>query len=88
MQQSFRDQFENLRLIINTNIATLKSLLTQSKQLSELIETLNGKTEDNEFRAKLESLRDGMLVSIDTLIKQNQELFKTYDKLLDKIFSA
>lgn len=86
MQQNFRSQFENLRVIINTNITTLKSLVTQSTQLSELIETINENGENTELQQQLETLRNSMYKSIEILVDQNQKLFNTYDDLLAKIF--
>lgn len=86
MKKNFKEQFENLRIIIKTNVTTLQSLLRQSEQLSEIIQTLNNSACDPAMTQQLRELRNGISASIETLYEQTQKLFKTYDSLIEEVF--
>ena len=86
MKNNFREQFENLRTIIETNVATLRSLLKQSEQLSELVQKIQNSEKDNELKKQLVESKTNITTSIDVLVGQTQNLFKVYENLVDEVF--
>lgn len=89
MKKNFKEQFDNLKKIIDANIDTLTALIKQSDKLSVVINSLEEKKDDEECKKTIESLeaiRSGISKSIEELVSQTRELFKTYDKLVDEVF--
>lgn len=86
MKENFKEQFQNLKKIIINNINTLRDLVKQSDQLSNVIKTLEDKTENELLKKQLENLKCEISKSIDALIEQTNQLFKTYEKLVEEIF--
>jgi hypothetical protein len=88
MRDNFQEQFQNLRKIITTNVSTIRDLVEQSDKLSQVIRSLGDKTEENDIKLKadLGKLKADISKSIDILIEQTNELFRTYEKLVEEIF--
>lgn len=86
MRRNFKEQFDNLKKIIDANIDALIALIKQSDQLNDVINSLERKDNCKETRESLESIKSNISDSIEKLISQTQELFKTYDKLLEEVF--
>jgi len=86
MRENFKEQFGNLRLIIQANVSSLRELLKQSESLSKIIQDLNGKTENNALKSQLEELKKGISISIEQLVRQTEDLFRSYDRLVDEVF--
>ena len=85
MKKNFQDQFSSLKEIISTNVSTLKSLVKQADNLSEIIQKMDSSVE-NPFKTQLETSKKEIMESIDILIKQTQDLFKVYESLVDNAF--
>ena len=85
MKKNFQEQFINLRKIIQTNVTTLKDLLTQSEHLSAIIQSL-GDNENNEIKRQLEETKKKISESIEVLVDQTAKLFESYDKLIEEVF--
>jgi ADP-dependent phosphofructokinase/glucokinase len=64
-------QLEDVRMAIQVNIESIKSLLEQANSLSELIAPI----EDTILRDKLEENLKGIYSTIDTLIENTDKLF-------------
>jgi uncharacterized phage-like protein YoqJ len=86
MKDNFKEQFNNLKNIILTNISTLRDLVRQSEQLSSLIKQLEERDGNAALKKQLEKSRFDISQSTDVLIEQTNELFKTYEKLIEEIF--
>lgn len=86
MKKNFKDQFDNLKKIIDSNVEALKGLISQSESLQKTIDDLEGKENCADTRQSLISIKTGIHESIGKLIKQTGELFETYDKLVDEVF--
>lgn len=86
MKNNFKEQFQNLRDIIKSNVATLKGLIQQSTQLSELIPKLAEKQGTEEIIGSLKKTQEEIDQSIASLVEQTQKLFTAYDKLVDEVF--
>jgi len=84
MKKNFKEQFEKLKAIIETNIETIRSLIEQSEELSKVIQGL--KPEDVDLKKSLETIKLNVSDSIKTLAKETTNLFETYDKLIDEVF--
>ena len=85
MKKNSQDQFSSLKEIISTNVSTLKSLVKQADNLSEIIQKMDSSVE-NPFKTQLETSKKEIMESIDILIKQTQDLFKVYESLVDNAF--
>jgi hypothetical protein len=86
MKNNFKEQFQNLRDIIKSNVVTLKGLITQSAQLSELIPKLAENQGNEDIAISLKKTQEEIDKSILALIEQTQKLFASYDKLVDEVF--
>lgn len=86
MKTNFKEQFQNIRNIIQTNVSTLQSLLTQSENLATIIQSLNNSPENAELKKQLEELKQKISDSIQVLIEQTKKLFVAYDKLVEEVF--
>jgi hypothetical protein len=86
MKNNFKEQFQNLRDIIKSNVVTLKGLITQSTQLSELIPKLAEKQGNEDITVSLKNTQAEIDKSIASLVEQTQKLFAAYDKLVDEVF--
>ena len=86
MKQNFKNQFQSLRNVIQGNVATLKELIEQSSNLSQIIEQIRDTNGDANLKAQLEETRKKIMTSIEELVAQNQTLFETYEKLIEEVF--
>lgn len=87
MKENFKEQFENLRIIIKTNVSTIKNLVDQSENLTTIITTLTNQNDQNiELKSQLQLLRDQISNSIKELTEQTEKLFNTYNKLIEEVF--
>jgi hypothetical protein len=88
MKENFKEQFENLRLIIRANVVTIRSLGHQSESLSNIISMLeaNETEEKKQLRSQLELLRKQFSDSLNQLVSQTDDLFNTYKNLIEKVF--
>lgn len=82
----FKEQFDNLKKIIDANIDALTALIKQSEQLNNIINDLEGKDNCKDIRGSLESIKANISDSIGKLVYQTKDLFKTYDRLVDEVF--
>lgn len=85
MKKNFQEQFLNLRKIIQTNVSTLKDLITQSESLSEIIQSL-GDNSNADLKRQLEETKKKISESIAVLVDQTENLFESYDKLIEEVF--
>ena len=86
MKKNFKQQFQSLRSIIQTNVDTLKKLLEQSDELSKIITVLRESSGGTEVVEQLSDLKKNVSNSIDILISQTEQLFNSYDRLVEEIF--
>ena len=85
-----KEQFKSLRNVISSNVETIKKLITQSGQLSIIIDNLKETNEQNEqnkeTKESLIALNSQISESITQFLEQTKKLFEGYDKLLDEAF--
>ena len=86
MKNNFKEQFRSIQSIIKTNASTIKDLIKQSEKLEEIINELSNTPGNTEIKNSLEELKGKISESIETLIKQTQNLFEAYEKLIEEIF--
>jgi DNA-directed RNA polymerase sigma subunit (sigma70/sigma32) len=86
MKSNLREQFQNIKDIINTNIKAIKSLTEQSKLMEELIKNSSNITAKDETTAKLEEIKKNVDKSIETLTQETKELFVALDTLVNELF--
>ncbi|MDA0781890.1 MAG: hypothetical protein PQ612_02190 [Rickettsiales bacterium] len=87
MKKSFQEQFKNLKEIIAANVQSLKGLIQQSENLSEIIEKLDEtEPKSKELKEQLEQIKSQLSKSIDELVTHTRQLFEAYDKLIDEAF--
>ena len=86
MKKNFKEQFDNLKKIIDANIDALTALIKQSDQLNDVISSLEGKDNCKETRNSLEEIKENISDSIGKLIDQTKDLSKTYGKLVEEVF--
>ncbi len=87
MKNDIVAQFNNLRIIIRKQVETLNILIKQSEHLAKISSAL--KTEDgasNDLKKTLDEIRENISNSITKLVKETDELFNTYDKLIEQVF--
>jgi len=87
MKKNFKDQFDNLKEILKSNIDTISALIKQSNQLSEVIATLENQKDCESIKRNLNVVRSEIAASIDKLIDQTRQLFETYDELIEEVFN-
>lgn len=85
MKKDFQAQFEHIRTIMTANVGALRSLMDQSKNLSEIIEKISGSSCDEALSNQLITLRQNIDDSISTLILQTKKLFESYNKLISQM---
>jgi CHASE3 domain sensor protein len=87
MKNYHKEQFDNLKKIIDANCDTLTALIRQSEEINDVISSLYGKDNCKEARNSLEEIKKNISGSIEKLIDQAEDLAKTYDKLGKLLFS-
>lgn len=87
MKKNFQGQFKNLGNIIQANVSTLRNLLEQAENLSEIINSLGDSPVNAPVKMQLEESRRKISESIDSLIDQTKNLFDTYDKMIDEVLN-
>ena len=87
MKNTIRKKMLSIRELISNNVETIKSLMQQEKELGETIEKLSSLTADgiDEIKIDLEKQRDNLVNNLDSYIKNTNNLFEKYDKLVDSI---
>jgi argininosuccinate lyase len=87
MKKNFKEQFNNLRNIIKNNIDSIKGLVAQSESIANLITTLKtDKSKNQKTIDSLEEIKKNITESINNFAKQTEDLFSTYEKMLDEMF--
>lgn len=86
MKKNFQDQFESMRNIMKSNVNTIKNLLIQSDNLSTIICDLTSQGNNTDTITNLQKLRKDIEKSIESLVKQSENLFDTYQKLTEEVF--
>ncbi|MDA0617350.1 MAG: hypothetical protein O3A66_01345 [Proteobacteria bacterium] len=81
-----KEQFKNIKSVIETNIAAIKSLNEQSNGLETIITSMSNQDPTNDTKAKLEQIKVKIDEAIKTLTQETKELFVAFDKLVDELF--
>ncbi len=80
----YQNQYQEVRESIKKNIFTIKELLTESKQLTEIIKTIA----DPKLKATLEERVAAIYGTIDRLVDQTVELLNKYESFADTMSDA
>lgn len=89
MKKNFQKQFEAMRDLMQSNITTIKALLEQSENLSEIIQGMG----ENDatcapIREKLLEVQGGINSKLDELTDQTLLLHASYKDLVGKVFDS
>ena len=80
--KDFTEQFKSIKSVIDSNIATLQSMIKQSDGLKAIIAKI-GTGVDEGVKKDLESIKEGIDTDIKSLTTKTRELFEAYDKLVE-----
>lgn len=82
MTKELIERYESLRDSINDNINTIRHLLLTADRLSGVVAEIKG---DDEKKKELERNVTELYQTINTLIKQTNELFKQYAEFASSV---
>lgn len=86
MKQNLIAQYYAIRDTIRSNAESIKKLVEQADSLREIVEKLNGTT-DESIKANLQQQIDSLNHIISELIEQTDKLFEEYNKFVKAVFS-
>lgn len=86
MRSNLIRQYEGIRDTIVRNVDTIKGMVKQAEDLSELAQSLSD-ADCADVKKKLQEQIDKLNQSISQLIDQTTELFKLYNQFADQLFS-
>jgi ElaB/YqjD/DUF883 family membrane-anchored ribosome-binding protein len=86
MKNHVQISYENIREMITKNVDTIIMLVDQAQALEKIVTSINGEA-DQELKAKLEGQLKSLKSTIGTLVEQTDELFKSYDAMVEESFS-
>jgi len=81
-----KEQFKNIKSVIEANIAAIKSLNEQSNGLEKIITSMSDKNATDGTKESLQQIKNKIDDAIDTLSQETRELFSAFDKLVDELF--
>jgi hypothetical protein len=85
MSKEVIEKYEDLRMSINGNLNTIRSLLNQADKLNGLVGSLS---DDDEQKKDLEQSIKELYKIINDLIKQTNILFKQYAEFANSVTRA
>lgn len=81
-----KEQFKNIKSVIETNISAIKSLNEQSNGLQTIIASMSEQNATDGTKQSLEAIKVKIDDAIKILSQETKELFEAFDKLVDEIF--
>lgn len=69
-------KLQDIKGVIDGNLTSIKVLVLQANNLSEILETVEGISDDN--REKLEENKAAVFASLEKLFKNTETLFSAY----------
>lgn len=85
MKNDLLKQYKNIRDTISQSLATLKLLITQANNLTNIAEKITG-PDQSTVRDELNREIGSIEASITSLTSQIGKLFELYDKLAEELF--
>ena len=86
MKNPVQNNFEGIRKLITKNVDTIIMLVDQAKGLEEIVNSIKGTTEQP-LKVKLEEQLKDIKKTIGTLVAQTDELFESYDAMVEDAFN-
>lgn len=87
MQTELQNHYKQIRTSINSNIATIRTLIDQADSLQKIVESISD-SDQQENKAKLQKEISNINSSISTLIENTESLFKVYDEFIQALNSS
>jgi multidrug resistance efflux pump len=90
MNSNLQQNFKGMKESVKSNLSTIRTIIGQAQILSEMAQRLNQSQVANEeevlqIKENIKQIQNELLVVIDKQIKNNDEIFNLYTKLLEKV---
>jgi hypothetical protein len=85
MKSELQEQYTAIRSNIQSNVQTIGSLIRQAHNLRNIVMNLSGTPETEAIKKQLEEEIENIEQTINTLIKQTDALFESYNKFVSTL---
>jgi hypothetical protein len=86
MKSNIQQNYNNIRELIKSNVTTIITLVEQAQGLEKIVNSIGDNETEKPLKEKLEQQLDDLRKTIATLVSQTEELFKSYDEMVENSF--
>ncbi|MFT4967762.1 MAG: Mg2+ and Co2+ transporter CorA [Candidatus Deianiraeaceae bacterium] len=86
MSSQVKNQFDNIKKLIDLNIESIGQLISQADGLEKIINDTESSLQA-QVKKQLQDVRNNIVKSINGLMEHTNDLFKSYDDLIDTLSS-
>lgn len=83
MKPNIQDNYQNIRNLIKSNVDTIITLVEQAQGLEKIVNSISDSETDKELKQKLEKQISDLRGTIAQLVSQTEDLFTSYDEMVE-----
>lgn len=86
MKTSIQNNYQNIRNMIKGNVDTIILLVEQAQGLEQIVDNIGDNEANSDLKKKLEDQIADLRKTIADLVSQTENLFESYDEMVQAAF--